>query len=169
MIRRPPRSTQAKTLFPYTTLFRSRAAHGTAALSAGHGGLCTRPAAAAILNGVPGAALLHMPAHGAEVSARPLGRAGKFGLKRQGQGFCNATPYRQVKLDKAQKRLDLPLPRRFHLIPHSAPFHPSRPHPAPGTPVGFASDTLICPTRGPEGVCVPYDFLKTLPLPLPVQ
>ena len=24
MIRRPPRSTQAKTLFPYTTLFRSR-------------------------------------------------------------------------------------------------------------------------------------------------
>ena len=27
MIRRPPRSTQAKTLFPYTTLFRSNAPH----------------------------------------------------------------------------------------------------------------------------------------------
>jgi 6-phosphogluconolactonase (cycloisomerase 2 family) len=28
MIRRPPRSTQAETLFPYTTLFRSRYANG---------------------------------------------------------------------------------------------------------------------------------------------
>src|SRR3546814_2725890 len=27
MIRRPPRSTRTDTLFPYTTLFRSRAAH----------------------------------------------------------------------------------------------------------------------------------------------
>ena len=29
MIRRPPRSTQAKTLFPYTTLFRSDHMHGS--------------------------------------------------------------------------------------------------------------------------------------------
>src|SRR3546814_7615646 len=29
MIRRPPRSTRTDTLFPYTTLFRSRAGHGT--------------------------------------------------------------------------------------------------------------------------------------------
>src|SRR6187431_3790934 len=40
MIRRPPRSTQQSTLFPYTTLFRSRVAHPGAhrwrALSAGH-------------------------------------------------------------------------------------------------------------------------------------
>src|SRR3546814_13509570 len=28
MIRRPPRSTRTDTLFPYTTLFRSRAGHG---------------------------------------------------------------------------------------------------------------------------------------------
>src|SRR3546814_15163476 len=28
MIRRPPRSTRTDTLFPYTTLFRSQAAHG---------------------------------------------------------------------------------------------------------------------------------------------
>src|SRR3546814_4650915 len=28
MIRRPPRSTRTDTLFPYTTLFRSRCAHG---------------------------------------------------------------------------------------------------------------------------------------------
>src|SRR3546814_3797196 len=28
MIRRPPRSTRTDTLFPYTTLFRSRVAHG---------------------------------------------------------------------------------------------------------------------------------------------
>src|SRR3546814_14064215 len=32
MIRRPPRSTRADTLFPYTTLFRSRANLNTAAL-----------------------------------------------------------------------------------------------------------------------------------------
>src|SRR3546814_9171818 len=30
MIRRPPRSTRTDTLFPYTTLFRSRATHGHA-------------------------------------------------------------------------------------------------------------------------------------------
>src|SRR3546814_13692165 len=30
MIRRPPRSTRTDTLFPYTTLFRSRAVHRTA-------------------------------------------------------------------------------------------------------------------------------------------
>lgn len=73
----------------------------------------------------PGAALLHTPGHGAEVSAQPyFGRARNSGLKCQGQGFCNAAPYRQVKLDKAQKRLDLLLPPRFHLIPHSEPFTP---------------------------------------------
>src|SRR3546814_4829149 len=31
MIRRPPRSTRTDTLFPYTTLFRSAAAHGKGA------------------------------------------------------------------------------------------------------------------------------------------
>src|SRR3546814_8487716 len=31
MIRRPPRSTRTDTLFPYTTLFRSRQRHGRAA------------------------------------------------------------------------------------------------------------------------------------------
>src|SRR3546814_5224501 len=35
MIRRPPRSTRTDTLFPYTTLFRSRFAGNT-----GHGGEC---------------------------------------------------------------------------------------------------------------------------------
>src|SRR5213596_4135873 len=33
MIRRPPRSTQDRTLFPYTTLFRSSAASGRASSS----------------------------------------------------------------------------------------------------------------------------------------
>src|SRR3546814_18816273 len=33
MIRRPPRSTRTDTLFPYTTLFRSRALAGSLALS----------------------------------------------------------------------------------------------------------------------------------------
>src|SRR3546814_14077943 len=37
MIRRPPRSTRTDTLFPYTTLFRSRSR------SAGEGGLLTPP------------------------------------------------------------------------------------------------------------------------------
>src|SRR3546814_9427378 len=35
MIRRPPRSTRTDTLFPYTTLFRSRCASGAAAFCAG--------------------------------------------------------------------------------------------------------------------------------------
>ena len=39
MIRRPPRSTQAKTLFPYTTLFRSLCYVGTHAVLMG-GSLC---------------------------------------------------------------------------------------------------------------------------------
>src|SRR3546814_4782942 len=34
MIRRPPRSTRTDTLFPYTTLFRSRGADDTAVLAA---------------------------------------------------------------------------------------------------------------------------------------
>src|SRR3546814_5608817 len=40
MIRRPPRSTRTDTLFPYTTLFRSR-------LRAAQPGACRRPARAA--------------------------------------------------------------------------------------------------------------------------
>src|SRR3546814_16240620 len=40
MIRRPPRSTRTDTLFPYTTLFRSRVPHGTRPpLQAGFAGL----------------------------------------------------------------------------------------------------------------------------------
>src|SRR3546814_7659307 len=35
MIRRPPRSTRTDTLFPYTTLFRSRRAEGTGQSGAG--------------------------------------------------------------------------------------------------------------------------------------
>src|SRR3546814_11956166 len=35
MIRRPPRSTRTDTLFPYTTLFRSRAGHRVTAQAAG--------------------------------------------------------------------------------------------------------------------------------------
>src|SRR3546814_3560891 len=35
MIRRPPRSTRTDTLFPYTTLFRSRQAHGPPQARAG--------------------------------------------------------------------------------------------------------------------------------------
>ena len=38
MIRRPPRSTQAETLFPYTTLFRSLQ-HGTGASQLQHAGI----------------------------------------------------------------------------------------------------------------------------------
>src|SRR3546814_12706414 len=37
MIRRPPRSTRTDTLFPYTTLFRSRDRIGAAAVSHGRG------------------------------------------------------------------------------------------------------------------------------------
>src|SRR3546814_7505484 len=36
MIRRPPRSTRTDTLFPYTTLFRSREAEVVAAINAEH-------------------------------------------------------------------------------------------------------------------------------------
>src|SRR3546814_2384555 len=39
MIRRPPRSTRTDTLFPYTTLFRSRAGEKGAIGGAEHGGL----------------------------------------------------------------------------------------------------------------------------------
>src|SRR3546814_7864853 len=45
MIRRPPRSTRTDTLFPYTTLFRSRLARVQQLaehLDAGHGGLHRR-------------------------------------------------------------------------------------------------------------------------------
>src|SRR3546814_19685873 len=38
MIRRPPRSTRTDTLFPYTTLFRSRAAAGAEAAALALGG-----------------------------------------------------------------------------------------------------------------------------------
>src|SRR3546814_4279742 len=37
MIRRPPRSTRTDTLFPYTTLFRSRDRRAVRGLSGGHG------------------------------------------------------------------------------------------------------------------------------------
>src|SRR5216117_3224040 len=45
MIRRPPRSTQGRTLFPYTTLFRSRAQSGAGGgaahtLGSRHGATC---------------------------------------------------------------------------------------------------------------------------------
>src|SRR5438105_11898476 len=43
MLRRPPRST----LFPYTTLFRSRAAHGAARRRGRHALCATRPSARA--------------------------------------------------------------------------------------------------------------------------
>src|SRR3546814_5749544 len=36
MIRRPPRSTRTDTLFPYTTLFRSRAAHDFLGVTRSH-------------------------------------------------------------------------------------------------------------------------------------
>src|SRR3546814_5015332 len=39
MIRRPPRSTRTDTLFPYTTLFRSRIGHAGAGQQFGHGGV----------------------------------------------------------------------------------------------------------------------------------
>src|SRR3546814_2165510 len=38
MIRRPPRSTRTDTLFPYTTLFRSRCRHGAPYLDRQRGG-----------------------------------------------------------------------------------------------------------------------------------
>src|SRR3546814_20361818 len=40
MIRRPPRSTRTDTLFPYTTLFRSRCPRGSADPSTGARGRC---------------------------------------------------------------------------------------------------------------------------------
>src|SRR3546814_5716775 len=45
MIRRPPRSTRTDTLFPYTTLFRSRIAHhrGAGGQRAGRAGARHRP------------------------------------------------------------------------------------------------------------------------------
>src|SRR3546814_7928716 len=39
MIRRPPRSTRTDTLFPYTTLFRSRLDHGVVAVTVNDGDL----------------------------------------------------------------------------------------------------------------------------------
>src|SRR3546814_4924863 len=39
MIRRPPRSTRTDTLFPYTTLFRSRRPRPCPGARAGHGGV----------------------------------------------------------------------------------------------------------------------------------
>src|SRR3546814_18741265 len=41
-MRRPPRSTRPDTLFPYTTLFRSRAARGTRGIGAERRGLDRR-------------------------------------------------------------------------------------------------------------------------------
>src|SRR3546814_7057334 len=47
MIRRPPRSTRTDTLFPYTTLFRSKHFRRDARLNFAHGEIVIFPAAAA--------------------------------------------------------------------------------------------------------------------------
>src|SRR3546814_7885030 len=59
MIRRPPRSTRTDTLFPYTTLFRSRAASKVAAIPAVRAALLDyqRRYAATPPGGQPGAVL----------------------------------------------------------------------------------------------------------------
>src|SRR3546814_4389616 len=44
MIRRPPRTTRTDTLFPYTTLFRSRPEQAEAALAAALSGADSKPA-----------------------------------------------------------------------------------------------------------------------------
>src|SRR3546814_16859341 len=69
MIRRPPRSTRTDTLFPYTTLFRSAAAHywaSRAAVAAGQPALVQPRLRAAAANEVPFYGLLAAASLGVE-------------------------------------------------------------------------------------------------------
>src|SRR3546814_17499398 len=103
MIRRPPRSTRTDTLFPYTTLFRSRGAlgHGEAELhlrfGARGGDAGLDPGTARVGAGAPrplhlsGAARLprqHLPEAGADRSGRrsrlPAAAGGRLGPARAG-------------------------------------------------------------------------------------
>src|SRR3546814_20358679 len=68
MIRRPPRSTRTDTLFPYTTLFRSRAVERDGDL---HGGPHGRPAVAAAI-AAPVLARKPEGAAGRRPDARPV-------------------------------------------------------------------------------------------------
>src|SRR3546814_11888347 len=68
MIRRPPRSTRTDTLFPYTTLFRSRAVERDGDL---HGGPHGRPAVAAAI-AAPVLARQPEGAAGRRPDARPV-------------------------------------------------------------------------------------------------
>src|SRR3546814_19669290 len=75
MIRRPPRSTRTDTLFPYTTLFRSRAGEALRAAARQGGSLQRDGAALAAAHG-PNAPHPHRGPQSRRREARPL-RAGR--------------------------------------------------------------------------------------------
>src|SRR3546814_15535510 len=86
MLRRPPRSTRTDTLFPYTTLFRSRAAARSDAARAVPPLPGTLPAAEGGLDGRPGADARHLgrPRH---LRRLGLAAAGAHGLAVRPRGL----------------------------------------------------------------------------------
>src|SRR3546814_13493517 len=106
MIRRPPRSTRTDTLFPYTTLFRSRRlgprvlAQVTSAPlpPAGEGGAKRRVRVR----------LLMLPAKSRALTPTPLPKAG--------EGLPIARSVRRVTLPRPQSPVPAPPPMRIDLI-----------------------------------------------------
>src|SRR3546814_4422207 len=99
MLRRPPRSTRTDTLFPYTTLFRSRAGRAVAVLPFDRGCLClvrirqAKPADRQVephlMRASPGADRSH-PSAGTRWrknyrAFRPCGPLDKFGIERRSE------------------------------------------------------------------------------------
>src|SRR3546814_3235126 len=107
MLRRPPRSTRTDTLFPYTTLFRSRAGRAVAVLPFDRGCLClvrirqAKPADRQVephlMRASPGADRSH-PSAGTRWrknyrAFRPCGPLDKFGIERAARRGA-AAPFR---------------------------------------------------------------------------
>src|SRR3546814_13605645 len=131
MIRRPPRSTRTDTLFPYTTLFRSRElflAMNATALYAPDPGPETNPAA--------------FPAAYARLAALTLPAQVPCG-----DGASPPLPQRCVNLVQALSRALGPVIRGTAHIPHLAPPAPysRHPHAFPSGPDAPVHDSTAHP------------------------
>src|SRR3546814_13921123 len=80
MIRRPPRSTRTDTLFPYTTLFRSRPSRMSGGLCAWMGVICSKPRPCRLSSK---AGKRGREEKGALVTIRRIAKTAKDGVDRQ--------------------------------------------------------------------------------------